>query len=216
MKTHRILILTALALWGGNLAAADAPAAACCQDEPVAQQADACCRATPADAAPFSAKSLYQTDVAFTDDAGRAFPLGELRGRPVVLTMFFASCGYACPLLVTDMEALRARLPADIRDRAAFVLVSFDVARDTPAALAQYRVQRRLDDRWVLLHGNDDAVRELAALLGVKYRREADGSFSHSNLITVLNAGGEIVHQRTGLKGGLDEAAAALVVAGRD
>ena len=54
-----------------------------------------------------------------------------------------------------------------------------------------------------------------AALTGVKYKQEADGNFSHSNLITILNAEGEIVHQRAGLKGGLDEAAAALQAAAR-
>jgi len=164
-------------------------------------------------AAPFSKNSIYQAEAGFTTDAGRAFTLAELRGRPVVLDMFFASCGYACPLLVTDMQALRAKLPAAVRDRAVFVLVSFDVARDTPAALAKYRSQRGLDEHWVLLHGNDDSVRELAALLGVKYKQDADGAFSHSNLITLLNAQGEIVHQRVGLQGGLDEAAAALVAA---
>ena len=163
--------------------------------------------------AAFSKESIYQIDARFTDDSGRSFTLGELRGRPVVLDLFFASCGYACPLLVSDMQAIRAKLPAGIRDRAAFVLVSFDVARDTPAALAQYRAQRSLDGQWTLLHGDDQAVRELAALLGVKYREEADGTFSHSNIITILNEQGEIVHQRYGLKGGLDETAAALAAA---
>ena len=163
----------------------------------------------------FSKESIYQLDARFTDDSGHAFTLGELHGRPVVLDMFFASCGYACPLLVTDMQAIRAQLPAGVRERTAFVLVSFDVARDTPAALAQYRAQRALDGQWTLLHGNEDAVRELAALLGVKYKQEADGSFSHSNILTILNPQGEIVHQRIGLKGGLGEAAAALVVAAR-
>jgi protein SCO1/2 len=169
---------------------------------------DACC--APLAAAAFTKDSLYQIETSFTDDAGRMFRLGELRGRPVVLTMFFASCGYACPLLVTDMQAIRAQLPADVRDRAVFVLVSFDVARDTPAALARYRAERGLDDGWILLHGDADAVRELAALLGVKYQQEADGMFSHSNLVTILNPEGEIVHQRSGLRGGLDAAARAL------
>ena len=129
--------------------------------------------------------------------------------------MFFASCGYACPLQVTDMQALRAQLPAGVRERTTFVLVSFDVVHDTSAVLAQYRAQRSLDGQWTLLHGTDDAVRELAALLGVKYKQEADGMFSHSNVLTLLNPQGEIVHQRIGLKGGLDEAAAALAAAAR-
>ena len=179
-----------------------------------AEKKDACCAAMAA--APFSANSLYQADAAFTDDAGREFRLGGLRGRPVVLTMFFASCGYACPLLASDMEAIRAKLPAEVRDRAAFVLVSFDTARDTPAALAAYRAQRGFDAGWTLLHGSGDAVRELAALLGVKYKQEAGGGFAHSNLVTILNAQGEIVHQRNGLKGGLDEAAAAVARAALD
>jgi protein SCO1/2 len=200
----RVLSLLGAAACVPGLAIA---AGECCKKEPARKQ-DACCAAM--DAAVFSKDSLYQADAAFTDDSGRPFALGQLRGRPVVLTMFFASCGYACPLLVTDMQAIRGRLPAEQRDRALFVLVSFDVARDTPEALAKYRAQRGLDGSWVLLHGNDDAVRELAALLGVKYQQDADGMFSHSNLITVLNAEGEIVHQRTGLKGGLDEAAAVL------
>jgi protein SCO1/2 len=161
--------------------------------------------------APFSKESVYQLDGRFTDDSGRPFVLGSLRGRPVVLDMFFASCGYACPLTVTDMLSLQQRLPADLRARVVFVLVSFDVVRDTPEALAKYRAQRQLGGNWILLHGDDDSVRELAALLGVQYRATADGAFSHSNQIVVLNREGEIVHERKGLQGGLDETALALV-----
>jgi protein SCO1 len=187
--------------------------------KPAAVAACAHCQESPASTshagAAFSKESIYQLDARFTDDSGRAVTLGELRGRPVVLNMFFASCGYACPLQFTDMQAIRAQLPAGVRERTAFVLVSFDVARDTPAALAQYRAQRSLNGQWMLLHGNDDAVRELAALLGVKYKQEADGAFSHSNILTILNPQGEIVHQRIGLRGGLDEAAAALAAAAK-
>ena len=175
----------------------------------------ACCKAESATATPgaYTRNSIYQLDASFTDDSGRAFALGDLRGRPVVLTMFFASCGYACPLQVTDMQNIRAKLPPGVAGRTAFVLVSFDVARDTPPSLAQYRIQRSLDVQWKLLHGDNDAIRELAALLGVKYRQEADGAFSHSNVMTVLNPRGEIAYQRIGLNGGIDETVAALVAA---
>jgi len=161
-------------------------------------------------AAGYTPGSLYQLDASFTDDAGRPFSLGQLRGRPVVVAMFFASCTYACPLIVADMTRIRDGLPADRRGDVALVLVSFDVAHDTPAVLRQYRTDRQLDAQWTLLRGDDGAVRELAALLGVKFKQEADGQFAHSNLITILNAEGEVVHQRAGLKGGLEEAAAAL------
>lgn len=207
MKTTALLFLLATLAFGAEPAVDD-----CCKQKPTPKKAP-CCEAM--DALPFSKDSLYQTEATFTDDTGKAFKLGELRGRPVVLTMFFASCGYACPLLVSDLETIRTQLPEELRERAAFVLVSFDTARDTPTALAAYRARRGLAGQWTLLHGSADSVRELAALLGVKYQQTADGMFSHSNLITILNAQGEIVHTRAGLKGGLVEAAAALAVAAR-
>ncbi len=161
--------------------------------------------------------SLYQTEVAFVTDAGTPFRLAELRGRPVALAMFFAQCSYACPATVVDLTRIREKLPEALRAEARIVMVSFDTQRDTPEALKAFRESRGVPDDWVLLHGGDDAVRELAALLGVKFKREADGNFAHSNLITILSKDGEVAHQRAGLSGGLDEAAKALgAAAGAD
>jgi len=213
MKTNICSALRILTLLCGAAAASTVYAGSCCQPKAEPAPKPACCPATPAPAEaalPFTAESLYQLDVSFTDDTGRTVSLGELRGRPVALNLFFASCGYACPLTVTDLLAVQASLPAEVRERTLFVLVSFDTERDTTAVLAQYRQQRQLDGNWIILRGTDDAVRELAALVGVKYKREADGSFAHSNVVTILNVQGEIVHQRLGLKGGLEQTAAAL------
>lgn len=216
MKTKFILLafvplILCRSLLAGEVGATLLPEkpAACCEVKPTVKAKDVCC--APMAAAAFSKASLYQLEATFTDDSGRTVALGELRGRPVVLAMFFASCGYACPLTVTNMQAIRDRLPAGVRERAAFVLVSFDTVRDTPAALLKYRAQRALDAGWMLLQGDDDAVRELAALLGVKYKQEASGMFSHSNIMTVLNPAGEIAYQRIGLNDGLDETAAAVI-----
>jgi protein SCO1/2 len=220
MKTASVFLFlaTATLAWAAEKPAASpvpaADACTCCEKPATAKNTDACCQKEMA-ATPFSQDSIYQLGGRFTDDSGRPFALGSLRGRPVVLDMFFASCGYACPLAVTDMLSLQQRLPAELRDKTAFVLVSFDVARDTPEALAKYRAQRQLGDNWILLHGDDDSVRELAALLGVQYRATADGAFSHSNQIAVLNREGEIIHERKGLQGGLDETALVLARGGK-
>jgi len=173
--------------------------------------ADCCCPA-PAAAPAVSSRSLYQLDATWTTDAGQPYRLAELRGRPVVLAMFFSSCGYACPRIVSDMTRIRETLPVAVRNRARFVLVSFDDVRDTVPLLHAYREQHALPSgSWVLLRGGPDDVRELAAVLGVKYKRDGAGMFQHSNLITVLNPEGEIVHQRAGLEGGLAAAVQAVV-----
>jgi protein SCO1/2 len=168
--------------------------------------------AAPANpAAALSPKSLYQLDATWTDDNGQRRQLASLRGDPVVVAMIFTSCEYACPIIVTDMLRIRAALPEAVRDRTRFVLVSFDDVRDTPPVLRAYRAKMNLGEAgWTLLRGAETDVQELAMLLGVKYKKDARGNFSHSNLITVLNPAGELAFQLEGLRN--DTAAIARAV----
>jgi protein SCO1/2 len=159
-----------------------------------------CCATNIEPAAPFTDQSLYQLDSMWTNDLGQPLRLGALRGRVQVLAMFFASCTYACPIIVHDMQRLEAALPESLRGRANFTLVTIDTEHDTPKVLHDYRSARKLPPgRWTLLRGTSEDTLELAALLGVKYKREATGQFAHSNLITILNGEGEIIHQLAGL-----------------
>jgi protein SCO1/2 len=171
----------------------------------------ACC-AKPADSAPpLSDRSLFQLDSSWTNDQSASLKLGALGGRPLVITMFFAKCEYACPVLVHDMKKVQAALPPEVRGKIGFVLVSFDTERDTPAALADYRKIHELPANWTLLRGAPDDVLELAALLGVKFKKDVRGQFAHSNILTVLNTGGEVTHQQIGLNQPPDETVKQLV-----
>ena len=152
----------------------------------------------------FSDESIYNLDSTWTSDAGRPLKLGTLRGKPQVLAMFFASCEYACPILVHDMQRLESALPPALRDKVGFTLVSFDTERDTPDRLRAFRRDRGLNDRWTLLRGKSDDVLELAALLGIKFKKDARGQFAHSNVILILNAEGEVTHQIAGLNQNVD------------
>ena len=164
-----------------------------------------CCAKPVESAQPVSDRSLFQLDSTWTNDKRDDLKLGALGGRPLVITMFFATCEYACPVLVHDMKKVQAALPEDARAKIGFVLVSFDSERDTPAALAEYRKIHELPANWTLLRGTPDDVLELAALLGVKFKKDARGQFAHSNLLTVLNPGGEVAHQQIGLNQSPDE-----------
>jgi len=181
--------------------ALSAALAGCATDSP-----ELSCCTKPETPASFTDKSIYQVDSLWTNDQGRQIRLGELGGKPQVIVMFFASCQFACPMIVNDMKRIEAALTPELRARIGFTLVSFDTLRDTPAALAEYRRFRNLAlDRWVLVQGQPDDVLELAALLGIKFKQDAKGQFAHSNLITILNAHGEIVHQLIGLNQDISE-----------
>lgn len=158
--------------------------------------------------APLPSESLYALDAGWTTDAGSALTLADLRGRPVMISMVYAHCAFACPLIVRDMKALAAELPeqGDLR----YVLVSLDPERDTPEQLQGFRKGFGLDDTWTLLRGDARDVRHLAALLGIRYRAEADGQISHSNIITILDRDGRIAAQQEGLDAESDDATQAL------
>jgi protein SCO1 len=170
---------------------------------------DCCAKELPA-VTPLSDRSLYQLDSSWTNDAGATLKLAALRGRPQVVTMFFASCQFTCPVLVKDMQRIEAALPENLRTNVGFVLVSFDSDRDTPEALAAYRKAHGLPFNWTLLRGAPEEVLELGALLGIKYKKDLRGQFAHSNVITVLDGGGETVRQIVGLNRDAGEAIEAI------
>jgi len=170
-----------------------------------------CCRPALTNSAPTD-RSLYLLESRWTSDVGVRVPLGIFAGRTQVVALFFSRCEYACPILLLDLKRLQEALPEPVRDRVDFLLVSLDSERDTPETLAAYRRQQHLGtDHWTLLTGAPDDVRELAALLGVNYRKDARGQFAHSNLFTVLNEQGEILHQQSGLQQDPAPAVAAIL-----
>jgi protein SCO1 len=150
-------------------------------------------------AEPLDETSIYQLDSSWTRADGQTIALPSLRGKVRVIAIFYASCQYACPILVGRMKSLDAALPEPLRDQVGYVLVTMDPATDTPAKLRDYASRLELRGDWALLHGADGDVRELAALLGFRYRREADGGYSHSNMVTVLDREGRIASQSIGL-----------------
>jgi len=140
--------------------------------------------------------SVYDLDARWRDQHGNARQLSSLRGRPQVVAMIYTHCSTTCPFTVTEMKRIERESPHDV----GFVLVSLDPARDDPARLAAFASERGLDPaRWTLLDGSDDAVRELATVLGVRYRRLSPDELAHSNALTLLDARGAVAYQHAGL-----------------
>jgi protein SCO1 len=147
--------------------------------------------------------SVYEVETPWRDADGRERTLASLAGKVQVAAMVYTACTHTCPVIVTEMKRLEAALPPEERGRVGFVLVSLDPERDAPAHLATFASSMRLDPAaWTLLTADDGAVRELAALLGIRYRPEADGQISHSNTYLVLDPAGRVIHRQDGLGSG--------------
>jgi protein SCO1/2 len=152
-------------------------------------------------AAAYSARSIYQVESVWTTAAEQALRLGHLQGKVQVLAMVYTTCESSCPIIVSLMQHLEAALPPELRSHVGFVLVTLDPERDTPSSLRAYSDKMHLDSAsWSLLSGHPDDVMELAMLLGIRYKRDQGGGFIHSNVMTVFNKAGEIVHRHEGLQ----------------
>lgn len=164
---------------------------------------------TPASIPEASDFSVYDLESRWADQAGQTRDLRSLAGRPQVLALVYTHCAHTCPAIVAEFKRMEAALPAG-PGAPGFVLVSIDPARDTPARLAEFASSARLDGpRWTLLTADDESVRELGALLRVRYRPEPGGEYSHANVYLVLDAEGRIVARQDGL-GHPDRALATL------
>lgn len=148
-----------------------------------------------------SGESIYNLNSNWKNRHGQQAKLSELSGKVPVLAMVYTHCEHACPRILADMKRIRDALSDKALDETRFVIVSIDPERDTPQRLAQFASENNLtEEQWTLLNGGQGDILELAALLGVKYKRISDTDFTHSNMITVLNKKGEVVHQRKKLE----------------
>jgi protein SCO1/2 len=164
----------------------------------------------PADPA-LPGASLYELELSLVDQRGARLGFDAFRGHRVLVSMFYASCPFACPTLISDLRKIERRLSPAARADLRVLLVSFDPEHDTPAALSELMKTRGLDaSRWTLASASNDAVRELAAVLGIKYRKLEKGGFNHTSLITVLDRDGTPLARSEGLQGSGDEIVAAL------
>lgn len=151
-----------------------------------------------------SAESIFILNDTFETQDNKSFQLGSLQGKPTVIAMIFTHCTYACPRLAHDMISIAEQL-GNNRKKVNIVLVSFDSERDNPAALKKFANENKLDAEWILLHGNEQMVRTLSVLLNVQFEKDAEGNFSHSNIITVLDENGVLKFQKEGLNAEHDE-----------
>lgn len=150
--------------------------------------------ATLAAEAQLPGDSVYQVQATLTDQDGRPLAWQDLRGRPAVVSMFYANCHLMCPLIVASGKALQKRLTPAEYASLDLAMLSIDPARDTPAALKDVASTHQLDlDRWHLLRPTDGDVRTLAAVLGVRYRAQPDGTFNHTSVLVLVDREGRIV-----------------------
>jgi protein SCO1/2 len=135
-------------------------------------------------------------DHRFTESKGARLDLGELRGKPLVVSLIYTSCTHVCPMLTQRLrqaveEAQRVIGP----DRFTVITVGFDVRNDTPMRMAAFARAQGADlPDWRFLSGDEASVSALAGDLGFTYAASA-GGWVHVAQTTIVDRNGLVYRQ---------------------
>ncbi|MDD7888030.1 SCO family protein [Flavivirga sp. 57AJ16] len=147
-----------------------------------------------------SENSIFNLTSNWKTEENTSIQLKDLKGKTLVMVMIYTSCKAACPRLVADMRNIESQIPEKALKYLNFVLISIDPKIDTPERLKAFAIENYMDgEQWTFLQGTESGVREFANVLAVKYKQISPMDFSHSNIISVFNPSGELVHQQEGL-----------------
>jgi len=147
-----------------------------------------------------SETSIFNLTTKWSTEEGKIIALKELMGKTLVMVMVYTTCKSACPRLVADMRGIESKIPKGLEKNIQYILISIDPETDTPKRLKEFAIENYMDGKqWTFLQGSVDGVREFANVLAVKYKQISPMDFSHSNIISVFNPQGELVHQQEGL-----------------
>lgn len=155
--------------------------------------------------------SVYRLQSTLVDQDGKSFKLEQLKGKPVIVSMFYNSCQFVCPMLIGTLKMTGDAAGADSKTGLGFLLVSFDPARDDVATLKAVARAHALDAvQWTVARTDAASVRKLAAVLRVQYRQLPNGDFNHSTALILLDREGRIIGRSDKL-GSVDPEFLALV-----
>lgn len=155
---------------------------------------------------PISDLSIYNLPSKWTNQDGKNIEMKNLKGKVLVMVMIYTSCKAACPRLIADMRNIENLLSENVQEKVQFVLLSIDPKTDTPKRLKAFAIENKMEgSQWLFLRSTEENTREFAAVLSVNYKKVSPMDFSHSNIISVFNTGGELVFQQEGLNVNSDQ-----------
>jgi protein SCO1/2 len=136
-------------------------------------------------------------NISLTNQLGNTVSLNDLKGRVLVIDLFFTHCGSICPQLTRNMKKLQdgLKLKDDMKrvDTSFVHFISFtiDPERDSVPVIKAYADKYRINpDVWWVLTGPKKTIYDFAfeELKVDKYTDEpVDSSFAHTSRFVLLD-----------------------------
>ena len=140
-------------------------------------------------------------DYRLRDVRGQVFELGQLAGRPLVVSMIYTSCHHVCPTITRNL-ARNVEVAREALGENAFsvVTIGFDWQVDSPERMRQFAAGQGVDDvdGWYFLAADAATIDALSENLGFLFFPSAKG-FDHLVQTTIVDRNGMIYRQLYGV-----------------
>lgn len=130
------------------------------------------------------------------DAQGRPIRLGDLKGKPLLVSFIYTGCFQVCPTTTRSLaEAVDQLAEVFGADSFNVVSIGFNQPFDSPAAMRVFAAQAGIDKpNWKFLSPPPASVDALTADFGFRYVATPAG-FDHMLTVSVLDAQGRIATQ---------------------
>lgn len=121
--------------------------------------------------------------------------LASTNGKARIVYFYFANCPDVCPPTTYLLSEVQDQLKKDgkLGTKAELISITFDPERDTPEAIKAFAERTFADfEGWSFLRGEEEETIELARAFNIGVKKLEDGSFIHSNVITLVDKNGQV------------------------
>jgi protein SCO1 len=119
-------------------------------------------------------------DILLLDQYGRTVPLASLKGRPVLIDFFYATCPNVCPRLTAKFASIADRLGSELGSKVTIVSITLDPENDHPGDLLKYAKTHEADRAgWVFLTGKPEQIDAVLNIFHLKRERDKNGMIMH-------------------------------------
>lgn len=133
-------------------------------------------------------------DISFVDQFGNEREFTSLRGRHVLLHVFYGSCLTICPIVIEELRELYSDLSTGQRSKLVILSISVDLRRDTTERLHDLWREEGAFANWIMAQPADGSIDQIAREFGIWVFAKNDGTINHSADLFLIDPGGRIVH----------------------
>lgn len=137
-------------------------------------------------------------DYTLTDQDGKRFQIKGLLDKPVIISLIYTACDYACPMITKHLSDVVKEAGIDLGKRFRILTISFD-PEDTPERMRGFGGNFTKDfEGWKFATADRETISGLARDVGLSYTK-GDKGFQHLNFFTIVDREGKVYKQVYGI-----------------